>query len=83
MRNVFGVPYVLLPETEGTIADLDEEEKDRERREAGCEEKTIVLCVEIENSGDLGIGAGFLVEKVSHSRSDLSLSITCYIRSHL
>ena len=66
MRTVF-VPYVLLPETEGTIADLDEEEKDRERREAGREEKTVVLCVEIENSGDLGIGAGFLVEKVDVS----------------
>ena len=63
MRTVF-VPYVLLPETEGTIADLDEEEKDRERREAGSEEKTVVLCVEIENSGDLEMNAGFLVEKV-------------------
>ena len=63
MRTVF-VPFVLLPETEGTIADLDEEEKERERREAGREEKTVVLCVEIENSGDLGMNAGFLVEKV-------------------
>lgn len=66
MRTVF-VPYVLLPETEGTIADLDEEEKDRERREAGSEERTVVLCVEIENSGDLGMNAGFLVEKVDVS----------------
>ena len=61
------MPFVLLPETEGTIADLGEEEKDRERREAGNEEKTVVLCVEIENSGDLGINAGFLVEKVDVS----------------
>lgn len=66
MRTVF-VPFVLLPETEGTIADLDEEEKERERREAGREEKTVVLCVEIENSGDLGMNAGFLVEKVDIS----------------
>jgi hypothetical protein len=66
MRTVF-VPFVLLPETEGTIADLDEEEKDRERREAGSEERTVVLCVEIENSGDLGMNAGFLVEKVDVS----------------
>ena len=66
MRTVF-VPFVLLPETEGTIADLDEEEKERERREAGREEKTVVLCVEIENSGDLGMNAGFLVEKVEVS----------------
>ena len=66
MRTVF-VPFVLLPETEGTIADLDEEEKERERREASREEKTVVLCVEIENSGDLGVNAGFLVEKVDVS----------------
>ncbi|CAA7263288.1 unnamed protein product [Cyclocybe aegerita] len=63
MRTVF-VPYVLLPETEGTVDDLDEEEKDRERREAGSEERTVVLCVEIENSGDMGTNAGFVVEKV-------------------
>ncbi|KAJ3517079.1 hypothetical protein NLJ89_g739 [Agrocybe chaxingu] len=63
MRTVF-VPYVLLPETEGTVDDLDEEEKDRERREAGSEERTVVLCVEIENSGDMGANAGFVVEKV-------------------
>ncbi|KAF9554996.1 hypothetical protein CPC08DRAFT_821343 [Agrocybe pediades] len=63
MRTVF-VPYVLLPETEGTVEDLDEEEKERERREAGSEERTVVLCVEIENAGDLGMIAGFMVEKV-------------------
>ncbi|KAF8961451.1 TRAPP trafficking subunit Trs65-domain-containing protein [Flammula alnicola] len=63
MRTVF-VPYVLLPETEGVIEGLDEEEKERERREAGSEERTVVLCVEIENSGDLGMTAGFMVEKV-------------------
>ncbi|PPQ70667.1 hypothetical protein CVT25_010769 [Psilocybe cyanescens] len=63
MRTVF-VPYVLLPETEGTIEDLDEEKKEQERREAGSEEKTVVLCVEVENSGDLGMTAGFMVEKV-------------------
>ncbi|KAF8152924.1 TRAPP trafficking subunit Trs65-domain-containing protein [Crassisporium funariophilum] len=66
MRTVF-VPYVLLPETEGTVDDLDEEEKERERREAGSEERTVVLCVEIENSGDLGLNAGFMVEKVDVS----------------
>jgi len=66
MRTVF-VPYVLLPETEGTIDGLDEEEKERERREAGSEERTVVLCVEVENAGDLGMTAGFLVEKVDVS----------------
>ncbi|KAH9474413.1 hypothetical protein JR316_0012871 [Psilocybe cubensis] len=66
MRTVF-VPYVLLPETAGTIEDLDEEKKEQERREAGSEEKTVVLCVEIENSGDLGMNAGFRVEQVEVS----------------
>ncbi|KAF5325505.1 hypothetical protein D9619_009948 [Psilocybe cf. subviscida] len=63
MRTVF-VPYVLLPETEGLSANLDEESKERERRDAGNDERTVVLCVEIENSGDPGATAGFLVEKV-------------------
>ncbi|KAF9477650.1 hypothetical protein BDN70DRAFT_837474 [Pholiota conissans] len=63
MRTVF-VPYVLLPETEGVIEGLTEEEKELERKEAGSEERTVVLCVEIENSGDLGMTAGYMVEKV-------------------
>ncbi|PPQ63886.1 hypothetical protein CVT24_010353 [Panaeolus cyanescens] len=63
MRTVF-VPYVLLPETEGIVDDMDEEDKERIRKEAGSEEKTVVLCVEIENAGDLGSTAGFMVEKV-------------------
>ena len=52
MRAVF-VPYVLLPETEGTLAELDGAEKERERR-GGSAERTVVLCVEIENSGESG-----------------------------
>lgn len=64
MRTVF-VPYVLLPETEGTTEELDEEEKLQARREAGSTEKTVVLCVEIENSGDMGQTAGFMVENVT------------------
>ncbi|RDB17387.1 hypothetical protein Hypma_001684 [Hypsizygus marmoreus] len=62
MRTVF-VPYVLLPEQDRTL-DLDEAEDERERREAGNEERTVVLCVEVENSGESGPGTGFLVEKV-------------------
>ncbi|KAG5653181.1 hypothetical protein H0H81_001898 [Sphagnurus paluster] len=65
MRTVF-VPYVLLPESEPP-ADLDEAEDERERREAGNEERTVVLCVEVENSGDSGSGIGFMVEKVEVS----------------
>ena len=63
MRAVF-VPYVLLPETEGTLAELNNAEKERERREAGSAERTVVLCVAIENSGESGIGSGVVVEKV-------------------
>ena len=59
MRAVF-VPYALLLEREGTRAELEDAEKERERREAGSAERT----VEIENSGESGIGVGVVVEKV-------------------
>ncbi|KAF5384434.1 hypothetical protein D9615_003460 [Tricholomella constricta] len=65
MRTVF-VPYVLLPDSERS-ADLDEAQDERERREAGNEERTVVLCVEVENSGESGSGIGFMVEKVDVS----------------
>lgn len=65
MRTVF-VPYVLLPRKAGfsfgSISDDGEDERDR--REAGNEERTVVLCVEIENSGESGPNIGFQVEKV-------------------
>ncbi|TEB32777.1 hypothetical protein FA13DRAFT_1790473 [Coprinellus micaceus] len=65
MRTVF-VPYVLLPGTEGTVSDLDETERERERREAGSAERTVVLCIEIKNSGgqETQNGIGFMVESV-------------------
>ncbi|KAJ3503672.1 hypothetical protein NMY22_g18167 [Coprinellus aureogranulatus] len=65
MRTVF-VPYVLLPGTEGTVADIDETEIERERREAGSAERTVVLCIEIKNSGgqEAQSGIGFMVESV-------------------
>lgn len=66
MRTVF-VPSVLLP----SLMDRDDEddgdidpEEEKERREAGNEERTVVLCVEIENSGESGSNVGFIVEKV-------------------
>ena len=62
MRTVF-VPYVLLPETQDSL-DPDESQDEREKREAGNEERTVVLCVEVENSGESGSNVGFLVEKV-------------------
>jgi hypothetical protein len=42
MRTIY-VPYVLIP------GEGDDEE---ERREAGSEERSVVLCVEIENTGE-------------------------------
>ena len=63
MRTVF-VPYARLPETGGTLVERDDAEKERERREAGSAERMVVHCVEIENSGESGFGAGFVVEKV-------------------
>ncbi|KAJ7044619.1 TRAPP trafficking subunit Trs65-domain-containing protein [Mycena alexandri] len=60
MRTVF-VPAVLLPLTGAETAD---EETDEERLEAGTDERTVVLCVELENSGDSGRTVGFEVERV-------------------
>jgi hypothetical protein len=65
MRTVF-VPYVLLPRKAGSSFSSisDDGEDERDRREAGNEERTVVLCVEIENSGESGPNTGFQVEKV-------------------
>ncbi|KAJ6538550.1 TRAPP trafficking subunit Trs65-domain-containing protein [Mycena vulgaris] len=62
MRTVF-VPSVLLPRigTEGTDEEAEEE---RDRLEAGTDERTVVLCVELENSGESGRTVGFEVERV-------------------
>ncbi|KAJ7592385.1 TRAPP trafficking subunit Trs65-domain-containing protein [Mycena floridula] len=68
MRTVF-VPSILLPGQKDRLdgeADLFEEEE-RERREAGNEERTVVLCVEVENSGESGSRVGFVVEDVEVS----------------
>ncbi|KIY50984.1 hypothetical protein FISHEDRAFT_64538 [Fistulina hepatica ATCC 64428] len=63
MRTVF-VPAVLLPE------DVDGEiEQKQERLAAGDAERSVVLCVEIDNSGEAGSGVGFAVEKVDISVS--------------
>ncbi|KAF7291007.1 hypothetical protein HMN09_01279800 [Mycena chlorophos] len=60
MRTVF-VPAVLFP-LDGTQS--VDEEGDEDRLEAGTDERTVVLCVEVENSGESGRGAGFEVERV-------------------
>lgn len=68
MRTVF-VPYVLFPEARADVpwesnvsAAENADEWNRERREAGNDESTVVLCVEIENSGESGMA--FVVEGV-------------------
>ncbi|KAF9650873.1 hypothetical protein BDM02DRAFT_3092274 [Thelephora ganbajun] len=68
MRTVF-VPYVLFPEARADVpsesnvsAAENAEEWDRERREAGNDESTIILCVEVENSGESDMT--FVVEGV-------------------
>ncbi|KDQ55571.1 hypothetical protein JAAARDRAFT_195423 [Jaapia argillacea MUCL 33604] len=54
MRTVF-VPYILFPSN----SDSDSE---REKLEAGNEERTVVLAVEVENSGESSMG--FAIERV-------------------
>ncbi|TFK73162.1 hypothetical protein BDN72DRAFT_814997 [Pluteus cervinus] len=66
MRTVF-VPYVLLAEVEGVNVNSNEADDERERLEAGSDERTVVLCVEVENSGESGEGVGFAVERVEVS----------------
>ncbi|KAM6501156.1 TRAPP trafficking subunit Trs65 domain containing protein [Amanita muscaria] len=61
MRTVF-VPYMLLSRRVASWSDNGEDERDK--REAGNEERTIVLCIEIENSSESGPHIGFEVEKV-------------------
>ncbi|KAG1751413.1 uncharacterized protein EDB91DRAFT_1105370 [Suillus paluster] len=62
MRTVF-VPHILLPE--GNPGDgSNDDDSDAQEREAGNNERTVVLCVEVENSGESGPGVGFSVEKV-------------------
>jgi hypothetical protein len=48
-------------EKHGGVHEIEDEES---RREAGNEERTVVLCVEVENSGESGVGVGFRVESV-------------------
>lgn len=61
MRTVF-VPYVLVGA--GCRDDGDGDNDDRDRKEAGTEERTVVLCVEVENTGEAGAGIGFRMEGV-------------------
>jgi len=57
MRSVF-VPSVLLSDMP------DDNTLSREEREAAADERSVVLCVEVENSGDAGPRVGFQVDKI-------------------
>ncbi|KAL4073822.1 TRAPP trafficking subunit Trs65-domain-containing protein, partial [Scleroderma citrinum] len=69
MRTVF-VPHVLLPkdrsasETSGVQDDENDFDGGNEEREAGNSERTVVLCIEVENSGDPGPHIGFSLERI-------------------
>lgn len=69
MRTVF-VPHVLLPKnSSGSESDQDAHdcnyfESGSEEREAGNSERTVVLCVEVENSGESGPATGFSLERL-------------------
>lgn len=69
MRTVF-VPHVLLPRNP-SASESDQNTYDRadfvngnEEREAGNSERTVVLCVEVENSGESGPAMGFSLERL-------------------
>lgn len=69
MRTVF-VPHVLLPKNSSVSAsdqdahDCNDFESGNEEREAGNSERTVVLCVEVENSGESGPATGFSLERL-------------------
>ena len=66
MRTVF-VPHVLLPRNP-SASERDQNacdfENGNEEREAGNSERTVVLCVEVENSGESGPTMGFSLERL-------------------
>lgn len=69
MRTVF-VPHVLFPKNssasngdQGAYV-RDDFESGNEEREAGNSERTVVLCIEVENSGDSGPAMGFSLERL-------------------
>ena len=69
MRTVF-VPHVLLPKNPSTSQnqsayDHDDFESGNEEREAGNSERTVVLCVEVENSGESSPTMGFSLERLN------------------
>ncbi|KAG9316779.1 TRAPP trafficking subunit Trs65-domain-containing protein [Chiua virens] len=66
MRTVF-VPHVLLPRN-SSASETDQDAYDgddfEDEREAGNSERTVILCVEVENSGESGPVVGFSLERL-------------------
>ncbi|KAI6033223.1 TRAPP trafficking subunit Trs65-domain-containing protein [Pisolithus orientalis] len=61
MRTVFA-PHILLPMDQSTLENVVK--NGDEEWEAGNSERTIVLCIEIENSGEYDSDVGFSLERV-------------------
>ncbi|KAI6157886.1 TRAPP trafficking subunit Trs65-domain-containing protein [Pisolithus tinctorius] len=61
MRTVFA-PHILLPTDQSTLENVVK--NGDEEWEAGNSERTIVLCIEIENSGEYDSDVGFSLERV-------------------
>ncbi|KAL1668503.1 TRAPP trafficking subunit Trs65-domain-containing protein [Schizophyllum commune] len=69
MRTMF-VPAMVLPGAEENTGDDGDDQL-----AAGNDERTVVLCIEVENSGEAGRGVGFAVEKVDVKISSASGSL--------
>lgn len=65
MRTVFA-PHILLPKDRSNWKEFGYQYSDQngnEEWEAGNSERTVVLCIEVENSGEYGSDVGFSLEK--------------------
>ncbi|KAI6131607.1 TRAPP trafficking subunit Trs65-domain-containing protein [Pisolithus croceorrhizus] len=66
MRTVFA-PHILLPKDRSNLKEIGCQyngQNGNEDWEAGNSERTVVLCIEVENSGEYGSDVGFSLERV-------------------
>ncbi|KAI6134633.1 TRAPP trafficking subunit Trs65-domain-containing protein [Pisolithus thermaeus] len=66
MRTVFA-PHVLLPKDRSNLKEIGCQHSDQngnEDWEAGNSERSVVLCIEVENSGEYGSDFGFSLERI-------------------
>ncbi|KAG2127463.1 TRAPP trafficking subunit Trs65-domain-containing protein [Suillus bovinus] len=80
MRTVF-VPHILFPEMNSRTG-LNDDDSDAQEREAGNNERTVVLCVEVENSGESGSGVGFSLERVDVKIGGEGASAKLIVETH-